>query len=103
MFEAPWQAQAFAMVLALQDRGLFTPAEWSSALGSEIERSGKGGGADAAGAYWCQWLRALEGLVAGKQLADGETLATCRDAWARAAGRTPHGSPIELLPEDFLT
>ena len=25
----------------------------------------------------------------------------CRDAWARAAGRTPHGSPIELAPADF--
>ena len=29
------------------------------------------------------------------------TLARYRDAWDHAADRTPHGTPIELEPEDF--
>jgi hypothetical protein len=28
-------------------------------------------------------------------------LARTRDAWDRAAERTPHGAPIELAPQDF--
>jgi hypothetical protein len=28
-------------------------------------------------------------------------LAAYRDAWERAAGRTPHGQPIELKAGDF--
>jgi hypothetical protein len=28
-------------------------------------------------------------------------LARYRDAWYRAADRTPHGKPIELSPGDF--
>ena len=28
-------------------------------------------------------------------------IARYRDAWDHAADRTPHGSPIELTPEDF--
>jgi hypothetical protein len=26
-----------------------------------------------------------------------------RDAWDHAADRTPHGTPIELRPEDFAS
>ena len=28
-------------------------------------------------------------------------MARYRDAWDRAAGRTPHGKPIELSPDDL--
>jgi hypothetical protein len=32
---------------------------------------------------------------------DRSTLARYRDAWDHAADRTPHGTPIELRPDDF--
>ena len=32
MFREPWEAQAFAMALALQQRGLFTWSEWAATL-----------------------------------------------------------------------
>ena len=32
-----------------------------------------------------------------------ERLARYHDAWDRAADRTPHGTPIELRPEDFAS
>ena len=37
-FAEPWQAQAFALALALQDQGLVSPAEWAAALGRERGR-----------------------------------------------------------------
>ena len=50
VFAAPWQAQAFAMVLTLYDKGLFTWPEWAAALSSEISRAHHrdDGGRDAA-------------------------------------------------------
>ena len=32
VFTAPWEAQAFAMAVALHERGLFTWPEWAAAL-----------------------------------------------------------------------
>jgi nitrile hydratase accessory protein len=95
VFAAPWEAQAFAMAVALQDAGLFTTTEWAAALGAEIA------GGDPAAAYFEHWLAALEGLLAAKGLADPATLERYRVAWGRAAERTPHGSPIELSPADL--
>jgi nitrile hydratase accessory protein len=101
VFSAPWEAQAFAITLALEQQGVFTWQEWAAALGEEIRLAQKGGDPDLGDTYYAHWLRALERLVAAKQLTTGDALARCRDAWARAADRTPHGSPIELQPEDF--
>ena len=43
----------------------------------------------------------LERIVAEKGLTDAAALARTRDAWERACERTPHGTPIELRPDDF--
>ena len=40
-------------------------------------------------------------MVAEKGITDAASLARYRDAWDRAADRTPHGAPILLRPEDF--
>ena len=32
VFSEPWQAEAFALVVALHERGLFSWAEWAEAL-----------------------------------------------------------------------
>jgi nitrile hydratase accessory protein len=100
-FGEPWEARAFAMVRALQDEGLFTPGEWSDALGAEIRRAQAAGDPDTGETYYRHWLYALEALVADKNLVSTQALAGCRTAWMRAADRTPHGLPIELRPEDF--
>jgi nitrile hydratase accessory protein len=101
VFREPWEAQAFAMALALQQRGLFTWGEWAQALGEEIKRAQSAGDPDTGETYYRHWLAALERLVAGKGIASEETLGRYRDAWDRAADRTPHGTPIELTPDDF--
>jgi len=101
VFHAPWEAQAFAMALALYDRGVFTWPEWADALGSEIKRAQAAGDPDTGETYYHHWLATLEALVARKGVASTETLHRYQDAWDHAADRTPHGSPIELKPEDF--
>ena len=101
VFRAPWEAQAFAMALALNERGLFTWGEWAAALGDEIKRAQTAGDPDTGETYYRHWLAALERMVADKGVADPGTLARTRHAWHHAADRTPHGQPIELRSEDF--
>jgi nitrile hydratase accessory protein len=101
VFREPWEAQAFAMALALHDRGLFTWPEWAATLGDEIKRAQAAGDPDTGETYYRHWLNALERIVAAKGLADVRMLARYRHAWHHAADRTPHGTPIELRPEDF--
>ena len=101
VFREPWEAQAFAMALALHGRGLFTWREWADTLAGEIKRAQAEGDPDTGDTYYRHWLATLEKLIAAKGVATSEALDRYRDAWDHAADRTPHGSPIELKPEDF--
>ena len=101
VFREPWEAQAFAMALALHQRGLFTWPEWAATLADEIKRAQAAGDPDTGETYYRHWLATLEALVAEKGVATADTLHRYRDAWDHAADRTPHGAPIELTPADF--
>jgi nitrile hydratase accessory protein len=101
VFNAPWEAEAFALVVTLQDRGAFTRTEWADALGDEIKRAQAAGDPDTGETYYHHWLAALERLAAAKGLADAALLSRTRHAWEHACARTPHGTPIELTPADF--
>jgi len=101
VFREPWEAQAFAMALALHERGLFTWVEWAEALAAQITAAQVAGDPDTGDTYYRHWLGALEGLVARKGASSGDELARYRHAWDHAADRTPHGQPIELCGEDF--
>jgi nitrile hydratase accessory protein len=92
-FDEPWQAQAFALVVALHDRGAFTWPEWAAALSARIKAAEASGPAD----YHACWLAALEDLVAVKGLAGTGELAARKVAWAEAYRHTPHGAPVELV------
>ncbi|HET6550632.1 MAG TPA: nitrile hydratase accessory protein [Solirubrobacter sp.] len=92
VFTEPWEAQAFALVVSLHERGQFAWPDWTALLGEEIAS-----GDD----YYRCWLRALERLVTERGLATPGQLEHYRTAWERAAERTPHGTPIELAPGDF--
>jgi nitrile hydratase accessory protein len=101
VFREPWEAQAFAMALALHARGLFTWPEWAATLAVEIKRAQGLGDPDTGETYYRHWLNALEHLVAEKGVTTRDVLTRYYDAWDHAADRTPHGTPIELQPEDF--
>ena len=78
MFREPWEAQAFAMTLALYDRGLFTWPEWAAILADEIKRAQAAGDPDTGETYYRHWLNALERVVATK----GVTEQAIRDKMA---------------------
>jgi len=101
VFREPWEAQAFAMTLGLFGQGLFTWQEWTAALVAEIGRAQAAGDPDTGETYYQHWLAALERIVAEKGITDAVTLGRYRNAWRRAADRTPHGQPILLDPGDI--
>ncbi|MEP6567024.1 MAG: nitrile hydratase accessory protein [Mesorhizobium sp.] len=96
VFAEPWQAEAFAMTIALHDRGLFSWSEWADALSAEVKQPGAAAdGHD----YYEHWLAALEKLLSAKGVAGKADVDTLAAAWERAAHATPHGEPI-LLAND---
>jgi nitrile hydratase accessory protein len=101
VFREPWEAHAFAVAVTLHQRGLFTWTEWADALARQITSAQAAGDADLGDTYYRHWLAALETLVAAKGASTSSELRGYRDAWERAAGRTPHGKPIELQARDF--
>ena len=101
MFVEPWQAQAFAMALSLQQRGVFTWNEWADELGAQIKAAIAEGDPDDGTTYYRHWLATLERLVTRKGIASADTLDRYVRAWDHAVDRTPHGQTIELRPNDF--
>ena len=96
VFQEPWQAQAFAMTVALYEAGKFTWPEWAEALSAELKAAGaEQDGHD----YYRHWLGALERIASEKGLTSHSELGERKDAWDRAARATPHGQPIELGAE----
>jgi nitrile hydratase accessory protein len=98
VFAEPWQAEAFALVVALHERGLFSWAEWADVLSGEVKTpSAAADGSD----YYEHWLKALEKLLAAKGVAGVAEVDDLAAAWERAAHATAHGKPI-LLENDPL-
>ena len=94
VFREPWEAQAFAMALALHARGLFTWPEWASTLSEEIKRAQAAGDPDTGETYYRHWLNALERLVAEKGVADPGTPGTTPPTARRTARRSSCGRRI---------
>jgi nitrile hydratase accessory protein len=65
VFREPWEAKAFALAVALHEKGLFTWSEWAEALGREIAAAEPDDGSH----YYEHWLAALERVVASKSVA----------------------------------
>jgi nitrile hydratase accessory protein len=97
VFEDPWQAKAFAIAVALHQRGVYTWSEWTDMLGARIATASE---ADAGG-YYRTWLDTLEEMLVQKGVSTSDDATRWREAWRHAATRTPHGSPIEVRSEDF--
>ncbi len=70
MFREPWEAEAFALAVSLNERGLFTWKEWAATLGEEIKKAQAAGDPDTGETYYHHWLATLERIVAAKGLAD---------------------------------
>lgn len=96
VFDQPWQAQAFAMTLALHDQGVFTWDQWAQTLSATIKASQIAGDPDTGQTYYHHWLSALEKMALTADVISAAQLEVRQGAWRDAAARTPHGQPIEL-------
>lgn len=65
VFNNPWEAKAFALVVHLYQQGHFTWPEWAEQLGHEIKAAG---GQDDGSQYYLLWLTAAEKLVHAKSI-----------------------------------
>ena len=96
VFDEPWQAQALGLAFTLAERGVFTPAEWSKALGAEHRRLLGDGAPDTPQTYYEAVVAALERLVNENDAASPETIEKRTQAWRSAYLNTPHGKPVLL-------
>lgn len=91
VFATPWQAQVFAMTVALHEAGVFTWPEWAQTLGRHVA-TGSPDGTD----YYERWADALGELLHTRGIVSADEVSARTRAWHEAAARTPHGQPIEL-------
>ena len=96
VFNAPWEAQAFAMTLSLHERGVFTWKEWAASLTLAIRDAQQRGDKDTGETYYLHWLDALERITTAKGLVSDASLVRRKTEWEDAARHTPHGKPIVL-------
>lgn len=90
VFSQPWEAQAFALVIGLYEKDVFTWTEWAEVLSKTIHAD------DGCIPYYELWLKALETIVMQKALIDEVEIANRQRDWQNALLATPHGQPIQL-------
>ena len=83
VFSAPWEAKAFALVVALHQRGYFEWQEWAQCLGEEIAAAGA---EDDGSQYYLLWLAAAEKLVPEKALCAASELHQRKSSLEQAQG-----------------
>ena len=96
VFEAPWQAQAFALAVKLSEVGHFSWKTWARTLADELAAAEARGEPDDGSRYYHHWVAALERLVVERGLSEAPALEERKEAWADAYRHTPHGQPVEL-------
>ena len=95
-FDAPWQAQAFALVVRLSETVHFSWNEWVRVLSQEVGRSPSRAGESENDTYYRQWLDALERITAERGLLAPGEVQERASAWRAAYMNTPHGQPVQL-------
>ena len=97
VFREPWEAQAFALVVALHNAGHFSWSEWVEVMSAEIRLAQDQGDPDVGDTYYRHWLAALEKIVLAKGLTDAVDLRLRR---LECAFNTPtgHGHKAQREP-----
>lgn len=97
-FDEPWQAQLFALTVALNEAGHFGWPEWTQAFGATLRRRGTERPQDGSADYYAAWLETLEGFLDATGHSPKAEAARTRAAWKAAYLATPHGQPVRLRP-----
>lgn len=64
VFDQPWQAKAFSMIVHLHQAGLFPWPEWVRIFSEEIKAAPALPGESVNDAYYRQWASAMEKMAA---------------------------------------
>ncbi|MDB3880114.1 nitrile hydratase accessory protein [Alphaproteobacteria bacterium] len=101
VFDAPWHAEVFALVVDLNEGGYFNWPEWAGRFGENLVvaktvKIGEGEGLDGSDDYYQIWLQTLIELMQEKGLIDAKMLASIEAQWREAYLTTPHGKPVHL-------
>lgn len=96
VFREPWEAQAFALVIAMHKSEAFTWEEWAAALNREIQLAQERGDPDLGDTYYHHWLNALEKLTVDKSISTNFEILAKAEQWREAYLATPHGQAVEL-------
>lgn len=75
VFEAPWEARAFALAVRLREQGHFTWHEWAEQLGGTIAAARSADDPNHGKSYYELWLACLETIARDKGLVTSELLA----------------------------
>jgi len=95
-FDEPWHAEVFAVTLHLSEQKLFSWAEWTDAIGKQINKGKLTRHLDGSNDYYNLWLQALIELILAKGITDAEAILDVQNRWADAYRNTPHGKPVKL-------
>jgi len=101
VFNEPWEAQAFGLVIALHQQGVFSWPEWAATLSSEIRAAQDSGDPDLGNTYYRHWLEALQRLVCEKGVTAPSEIDERQENWRKAYLNTPHGQPVDLKAAGF--
>ena len=71
VFQAPWEARAFGLAVALNEKDLYEWREFSSQLASEIATAEQNNDPSS---YYARWVASLEELVIAQGLISREQL-----------------------------
>jgi nitrile hydratase accessory protein len=110
VFANPWQAQIFALVVGLHQRGCFSWGEWTETLSTEIaavrdkEESNSDDSrqeeADPGDSYYRLWVTVLERILANKTIVYSDDVQNRVNEWRNAYLNTPHGNLVTLSRAD---
>jgi nitrile hydratase accessory protein len=95
-FDDPWQAQLFALTVALTDLGHISWSDWTRAFGATLRRHGATRPLDGSADYYAAWLETFENVLDQTGLGPLAEAAAARLAWENAYLATPHGQPVRL-------
>lgn len=97
VFDEPWQAQAFSVLVALRQEGCFEWKDWVDVFSQTIKAFPAEPGETANAAYFRQWAYALERMLVGRGLLTASEIAGREQQWRQAYLNTPHGEPVHLI------
>ncbi|MFC3226352.1 nitrile hydratase accessory protein [Marinibaculum pumilum] len=93
VFAAPWQARAFATVVALHEAGALDWSDWAARLSAAISAAQAAGDPDLGDSYYDHWAVALEGLLADAGLVAPSEHAADTAALLHHRAEHRHGLP----------